>query len=184
VLAWAHELTSETVALMVPDGDDAICVDVRESAHPLLVAAFVGARAECLHAGAVGKLFLAARDDAAIDRYLAEHAPLRRYTARTPVTPDAVWAELSSVRAQGYAVSDEEVEVGMYGIAAPVRDRRGAVKPRSRSRRRCRERARRSDACTVRSSSRRAGGSRPSGRHAHQFLTSRSIIPLFHNRAI
>ncbi len=128
VLTWVHERTGETVALIVPDGDDTICVDVRESSHALLVAATVGSRSDHLHAGAVGKVFLAARDDAAVDAYLAAHAPLRRYTERTPVTPEAVWAELRLARAQeGSAVSDEEVAAGMYGIAAPIRDRRGAV---------------------------------------------------------
>jgi len=127
ILTWAHERTGETVALIVPNGDETICVDVRESPHPLLVAATVGSRSDHLHAGAVGKLLLAARDDAAIDRYLVEQAPLRGFTARTPATPDAVWAEVRCTRAQGYALSDEEVAEGMYGIAAPVRDRRGTV---------------------------------------------------------
>jgi IclR family KDG regulon transcriptional repressor len=127
VLTWVHERTGETVALIVPDGEDTICVDVRESAHPLLVAATVGTRSNHFHAGAVGKLFLAARDDAAIDAYLAAHAPLRPLTDRTPVTAEAVRAEVRAARAQGYATSEEEVAAGMYGIAAPVRDRRGAV---------------------------------------------------------
>jgi DNA-binding IclR family transcriptional regulator len=127
-LDWAHQQTGETVALIVPEGSDGtICVDVRQCAHPLMVAAEVGSRSPHLHAGAVGKVLLAARDDAAIDRYLAAQAPLHRFTARTPITAEAVWAEVRSVRAGGYAVSDQEVAEGMYGIAAPVRDRRGEV---------------------------------------------------------
>lgn len=126
-LTWVHERTGETVALIAPDGDETICLDVRESAYVLLVAASVGSRSDHLHAGAVGKVFLAARDDAEIDRYLAEHAPLHRFTARTPVTSDTVRIEVAAIRAQGYAISDEEVAIGMYGIAAPIRDRRGGV---------------------------------------------------------
>jgi DNA-binding IclR family transcriptional regulator len=127
VLTWVHERTGETVALVAADGDDTICLDVRESSHPLLVAATVGTRSNHFHAGAVGKVLLAAWDDEAIDAYLATHSPLRRMSARTPVTVEAVWAEVRLARVQGYAVSEEEVAAGMYGIAAPVRDRRGAV---------------------------------------------------------
>src|SRR5262245_34331457 len=43
-LEWAQARTGETVALIARDGDDgSICVDVRESDHPLLVAAAIGA---------------------------------------------------------------------------------------------------------------------------------------------
>lgn len=127
VLSWVLERTGETVALIVPDGDETVCVDVRQSAHPLLVAASIGSRSRYLHAGAVGKLMLAEWDDEAIARFLADQAPFPRLTARTPVTADAIWAELRAIREKGYSVSNEEVAEGMYGIAAPVRDRSRAL---------------------------------------------------------
>jgi DNA-binding IclR family transcriptional regulator len=127
-LEWAQSRTGETVALIARDGEDgSVCVDVRESDHPLLVAASVGSRSPGLHAGAAAKILLAARDDEAVDRYLACHQPLARFTARTLTSPAAIRAEIETVRARGYAVSDEEVAEGMYGIAAPIRDRRGTV---------------------------------------------------------
>src|SRR5207247_2167514 len=90
-------------------------------------AASIGSRSPHLHTGAVGKLLLAARDDQGVNRYLDTNSPLYRYTERTPTTPEQVWSELRAIRTTGYSVSDEEIAVGMYGIAAPIFDRRGAL---------------------------------------------------------
>lgn len=127
-LEWVHAETDETVAVMMPDGDDqTICVDVRESSHSLLVSSPIGSRGADIHSGAVGKLLLASRPDDAIRRYLAAHTPLRRYTRHTPVTEEAVWQEIADVRAEDFSVSNEEIAEGMYGSAAPIRDCRGEV---------------------------------------------------------
>jgi DNA-binding IclR family transcriptional regulator len=52
---------------------------------------------------------------------------LRRFTERTVTDPAALQAELASVRATGIARAVEEYEVGLNAVAAPVRDRFGAV---------------------------------------------------------
>jgi len=52
---------------------------------------------------------------------------LRRFTARTVTDPDALEAELAVVRATGIGRACEEYEVGLNAVAAPVRDRFGAV---------------------------------------------------------
>lgn len=128
LLEWAHLQTGETVSIIVPDGEEAtVCIDVRESVDPALVSAALGSRMTDLHAGAVGKLFLAYRDDLAIERYLERHEPLRAYTSRTLVTREALWPAIKAIRAQGVSISDEEVADGMYGIAAPIRDRRAQI---------------------------------------------------------
>lgn len=127
-LEWVHAETDETVAIMMPDGDEeTICVDVRESSHSLLVSSPIGSRGAELHTGAVGRLLLSARPDDAIRRYLAAHTPLRRYTRHTPTTEDAVWTEITRVRAEDFSISNEEIAEGMYGSAAPIRDCRGEV---------------------------------------------------------
>jgi DNA-binding IclR family transcriptional regulator len=125
VLTWVQEETGETVALMALDGDETVCVDVRESGHPLLVSAAIGSRAGDLHAGAVGKLILSTWSDERVAGLLANNTPLKRFTANTPVTADAVLAEIRTIRERGYSVSDEEIADGMYGIAAPIVDRTG-----------------------------------------------------------
>jgi DNA-binding IclR family transcriptional regulator len=124
-----EELFNETgriVSLIVPDGDyGTICIYVRDGSDSTLIPAALGSRSPHLHAGAVGKLLLAQKSDLEIEHYFATSSPLHAYTSRTPVTAEVLWPEIRAIRQQGFAFSDQEVAEGMYGIAAPVRDRRG-----------------------------------------------------------
>ena len=55
-------------------------------------------------------------------------ADLPRLTATTRTTPEALLtAALEQIRERGYAVDDEEREIGVRCIAAPVRDGTGAA---------------------------------------------------------
>jgi IclR family pca regulon transcriptional regulator len=75
----------------------------------------------------------------ALGRVLLAHAPMgmlkaywqrARFEARTPkslVTREALERELAKVRDSGYAVVDEEVELGLRTIAVPIRNTRGIV---------------------------------------------------------
>lgn len=68
-----------------------------------------------LHASAVGKLLLAQRPQLA-------PAALRPLTARTITEPDALAAELDSIRVSGVAREVDEIRVGRSAVAVPVRD--------------------------------------------------------------
>ncbi len=68
----------------------------------------------------------------ALGRVLLADAPpreheLRALTPRTLTDPAALAAALETVRTQGYALVDEELEAGLRSIAVPVRDRTGRV---------------------------------------------------------
>jgi len=73
------------------------------------------------HATAVGKLLLAYQlpDEDAVRAWVGD-APLDRPTERVLVTVEELHAELKQVRAQGYAVDDEENEPGVNCIAIPA----------------------------------------------------------------
>lgn len=125
-LQWANGQTGETVAVIARDSaGGSICVDVRESEHPLMIAQSIGARSEYIHAGAAARVLLAALEHDEIDRLLAQHAPLTQVTPFTITDPAVLRGDLAEVREQGIAISDQEVAVGMYGVAAPILDRRG-----------------------------------------------------------
>ncbi|MCL4553757.1 MAG: helix-turn-helix domain-containing protein [Actinobacteria bacterium] len=78
------------------------------------------------HATSMGKALLAALDTAEV-RALYSDRILPTYTPRTIATVDALLDCLATVRAQGFAVAEEELENGLYGVAVPVRGRDGAV---------------------------------------------------------
>lgn len=74
----------------------------------------------------MGRILLAALDDASLQDYLA-HAELLPKTSRTLHTPEALWECLQQVRAQGWCIVDQELEQGLRSVAVPVRDAAGHV---------------------------------------------------------
>jgi IclR family transcriptional regulator, pca regulon regulatory protein len=52
---------------------------------------------------------------------------LQPRTPRSPATPAELREVLATVRRQGYAITDQEYEPGVFSVAAPVRDRAGEV---------------------------------------------------------
>lgn len=83
----------------------------------------VGARLPAL-ATAMGRVLLADLDDESLHRYVQRH-PLTPLTPSTRVEPDALVEEVRQVRAQGYAIADEELEIGFRAAAVPVRGHDG-----------------------------------------------------------
>jgi DNA-binding IclR family transcriptional regulator len=124
VLVELAEASRETVILAVLDDEEVINVEQISGPHYMRDSNWVGRRTP-LHCVANGKALLAFQAPAMIDRILAR--PLSRFTERTIVDPLRLRAELADVRARGYARAIGEVEEGLHGVAAPVRDASGAV---------------------------------------------------------
>ncbi|RYE73955.1 MAG: IclR family transcriptional regulator, partial [Oxalobacteraceae bacterium] len=61
-----------------------------------------------------------------LDAYLAR-VPLKPMTKHTVTTQKKLRAMLAAARADGYAVNDEELELGLRSIAVPVRGVSGKV---------------------------------------------------------
>ena len=74
-----------------------------------------------LHASATGKIILGELDDDHVKNALPEK--LESFTPNTITNRTALLEELRHVREQGYAVTDEELEVGLFAMACPVRDK-------------------------------------------------------------
>jgi IclR family transcriptional regulator, pca regulon regulatory protein len=74
----------------------------------------------------MGRALLATLPAAALARYLAS-APFPQRTPQTITQADALETELARVRAQGWAITDGELEPGLRSIAVPVRDASGQV---------------------------------------------------------
>ncbi len=116
--------TGETLTLCVPDGDCAHYVDQIDAARALQVRLWVGERLP-LHACSDGKLYLAYRSPAQIERYLQR--PLQRFTATTCASPTALRRELRAIRRKGYAWTNGEFDADVVGVAAPIFDNTGRI---------------------------------------------------------
>jgi DNA-binding IclR family transcriptional regulator len=78
------------------------------------------------HATAVGKVLLAALDDATLHPRLRAR-PLQALTPNTLVDVDELLIDLDLVRRRGFAVDDEERGIGIRCVAVPIRDAGGVV---------------------------------------------------------
>jgi DNA-binding IclR family transcriptional regulator len=121
-----HEATGEAVNLSVRRDDEIVYIERTSSGRAMMrVVNIVGARAP-LHITAVGKLFLAEDGPQALEQY-SERTKLPSFTRNTLTTVAALEKELDRVRKQGFATDNEEAEMGVRCIAAPVRDDSGTL---------------------------------------------------------
>jgi DNA-binding IclR family transcriptional regulator len=113
--------TRETITLTVvePDGSLAVVKQI-DPPHLLKIANWMGRRYP-LHASSSGKLLLSTLSDEELARALS--APLERLTKWTITDVDALRRELDDVRANGYAVIVDELEVGIASVSTGIRVR-------------------------------------------------------------
>lgn len=78
-----------------------------------------------LHASATGKVILAELDDERIKVALPQK--LESITDRTITSQAALLKDIRRVREQGYAVTDEELEEGLFALGCAVRDPGGKL---------------------------------------------------------
>jgi IclR family pca regulon transcriptional regulator len=113
----------ESASLAILVGDDIQYTARVATSRVMSVNIAVGTRFPA-YATALGRVLLADAEPARVQRALRDPRPLTPHTLTDPV---ALAAALETVRAQGYALVDEELEAGLRSIAVPVRDRAGRV---------------------------------------------------------
>jgi DNA-binding IclR family transcriptional regulator len=115
--------TQETVTLNVRSGFQRVCVEQLGSAHEVRWWQEVGSVSP-LYAGPTGKVILAYFSEEELDDYLRT-VPLEQLTPYTTVDVGEFRAELTQIRAAGYAVGNQDRVLGVSGISAPVFDAAG-----------------------------------------------------------
>ena len=117
-----HEASS--IALL--EGDDILYV-ARSSTNRRIMSVDLGIGtrlpAYCTSMGRVLLAYLPPMDQ---DAYLAR-VKIIQLTPRTIPTPEKLRRELVGIRRAGFAIVDQELEIGLRSIAVPVRDHAGAV---------------------------------------------------------
>lgn len=107
-----------TAHLAVPDKDQGVFIQKIDTPGRTKLDTYVGRRMD-LHCTGVGKTILAFGPADIRDRALAKPVYMR-HTENTITSPNALLRELKKVRKIGYAVDDEEEELGIRCAAVPV----------------------------------------------------------------
>jgi len=118
------EATQETVNIVVLSGAECMNIGSAASPRPIQYVGRIGRRTP-LHCTAAGKVLLAHAPPEDLHTLLPETLP--RFTQNTIVQRDILEDYLPDIRAQGYAVSDQEHQEGLSAIAAPIFDHTGRV---------------------------------------------------------
>lgn len=116
---------NESCSLAVLQDDEVLYVGRSATSRIMSVSLTTGSRLPA-YCTALGRVLLAHLPPAGLDAYF-ERVPLVAMTEKTVVSQSRLREILSEVRAQGYAMVEEELEVGLRSIAVPVRGASGNV---------------------------------------------------------
>lgn len=122
-LVELSEKTGETASLMVLEGTSSIYIDQVVSTRLIRGQPQIGKSIE-LHCSSGGKILLSAMDDVKIDSMLHGKV-LKPRTEKTIIDTEELKREVTKIRELGYAVDDEEAEIGGRCVAVPLWDRNG-----------------------------------------------------------
>ena len=125
ILRRVTDQTKEATILSVRDGIHHLTVNKVDGPQTFRVTSDPG-HLGALHTTSVGKALVAFAEDEERELLLGE-LPLEPLTSHSITDRDAFRAEIEQVRRQGYAVMDEENELGMRAVAVPVFNAHGVA---------------------------------------------------------
>lgn len=119
------EQVNESCSVSVLEGDDIVYVARVPTKRIMSVALGIGTRLPA-YCTSMGRILLADLRPAELDAYFgrARFAPL---TPHTVTEPDTLRRIIGEVRHNGYALVDQELEIGLRSIAVPIRNQAGRV---------------------------------------------------------
>jgi IclR family transcriptional regulator, pca regulon regulatory protein len=117
--------TQESCSVCVLDGAEIVYVARASQRRVMSVGLSVGSRLPAF-CTSMGRVLLASLPDAEA-RTVLGLAPRPKLTAHTRTGLAEVLEAISSARARGYALVDQELELGLRSIAVPLRGRVGVV---------------------------------------------------------
>lgn len=115
------ERTGEAAAFGILDGFETVII--ASSVQRRIVGAYtrVGTRLP-VTATSTGRILLAGHSDASILALIEARGGLIRLTGKTKTSPEEILSAIRDAAARGYAINDEEVEVGLRVISVPIHD--------------------------------------------------------------
>ncbi|HEY4535802.1 MAG TPA: IclR family transcriptional regulator C-terminal domain-containing protein [Enteractinococcus sp.] len=125
VLANLSQELGQSTSVSVLDGTDVVYIARQETTSIMRINITVGTRFPA-YATSMGRVLLAGLTPSELDAYF-EAADLTEVTDRTITDEATLRTELEVIRHHGYAVVEEELEVGLASVAVPIRNRAGVT---------------------------------------------------------
>ncbi|WP_159588539.1 IclR family transcriptional regulator domain-containing protein [Chelativorans xinjiangense] len=125
IMREVSQALGESCSAAVLEGEDVVYVARVAGRRIVSVSLAVGARLPA-YCTSMGRVLLSDLDPAELARFL-EKATIRANTPKTVTDRQALAARVAEVRREGYAIVDEELELGLRSIAVPVRARTGVI---------------------------------------------------------
>jgi len=116
---------NESCSLAVLDDSEVLYISRSATSRVMSVALNAGSRLPA-YCTSLGRVMLAAMSEPELQAYF-EKVNLRAHTDRTIVSEQRLREILIEVRQNGYAIVEEELEIGLCSIAVPVRGASGAT---------------------------------------------------------
>ncbi|MGB8818774.1 MAG: IclR family transcriptional regulator C-terminal domain-containing protein [Rhizobiaceae bacterium] len=126
VQPWLDALSGEigqSVSVSILDGWEIVYVARSALQRVMSISLMAGSRLPA-YCTSMGRVILASMQEEFARSILALR-PLDPRTPQTKTSIEAIMAELKAVKAQGYAIIDQEVETGLRSIAVPIFNARG-----------------------------------------------------------
>ncbi|WP_138470190.1 IclR family transcriptional regulator C-terminal domain-containing protein [Poseidonocella sp. HB161398] len=118
ILKSLTETLDESASVGILDGEDIIYIE-RVEVRRIYSSRIVNGTRLPAACSSIGRVLLAALPDQDLHNWLQSYR-LQSMTPKTITDRQAFWDEIVRVRAQGYAVIDEELEIGIRSIAVPI----------------------------------------------------------------
>jgi IclR family pca regulon transcriptional regulator len=125
VLRHISNTLNESSSVAILDGDEILYIARAFTSRIMTIDLHVGSRLPA-YCTSMGRVLLSHLPSDALDAYL-ERAKLIQYTPRTIVSREALREALESVRRNGFAINDQELEIGLRSIAVPIEAPDGRV---------------------------------------------------------
>lgn len=128
VQPWLDQLSErigQSVSVSILDGTEIVYLARAAQRRVMSIGLLPGSRLPA-HCTSMGRVLLAALPEAEA-RLIVQRSDLTPRTRHSLTAPEEIMARVAQAKAQGYAVVDQEVELGLRSIAVPLHGMRGRV---------------------------------------------------------
>ncbi len=125
VLRHLSEMLNESCSIATLDGDDILYIARASSSRIMTIDLDIGSRLPAW-ATSMGRVLLSHQPEEKLNDMLGR-VTMIRYTPQTVDSVAKLRAELKRVHQQGYALNDQELEMGLRSLAVPLFNAQGQV---------------------------------------------------------